>query len=320
MPVVERSLVNRIALWTIVALLIVGGSWALGRKASSHPSPAAKAKDQPVVETATDRPAGDFVLATVNGEPIYHTDFVLAVQSLPAAAQPIAATASGRHLVLEELVRLKVLKQEAKRQGLDRDPEVAMQLASALDNMLAAAALEKMVSDAPTDLREFYEANTNQFRGTRVRQIVVAYDGGLIPPRHGGRAMSEADAKKKASDIAGRIRGGESFASVAAAESDDPQTAEDGGSLGLVRPGQLGQNLETEIEKLQPNVVSDPIRSPYGFHVFEVTGREVSSFEQVEGALVQQGSQLRAQILMNALRETANVRIEDASFFERAGP
>jgi parvulin-like peptidyl-prolyl isomerase len=242
------------------------------------------------------------------------------VQSLPPAAQPIAAKPAGKRVILDELIKLKVLKQEAKRKGIDKDPDVAVQLSSALDNMLAAVALEKLVSDAPVDLRAFYDAYTDQFRGTRVRQLIVSYDGGLIPPKNGGKALSEADAKARASELAKRIRGGEDFGAVASAESDDVQSAPQGGDLGLVRPGQLGTALEGEIEKLGLNEVSEPIKSAYGIHIFEVTGREVSTFEQVEGALQQQGGKLRAQIIVNDLREKAKVKIENDQFFEAQVP
>jgi peptidyl-prolyl cis-trans isomerase C len=313
--------VNRIALWTVVSLLLISGAWMLGQKGGSHaPETAGTSPEAEVAPADVPRPKGDFILATVNGEPIYHTDFVLAVQSLPPAAQPIAAKAAGKKVILDELIKLKVLKQEARRRGLDKEPEIAVQLSSALDNMLAAVALERLVSDAPSDMQAFYEAYRNQFRGTRVRQVLVAYEGGLIPPKEGGRALPEAEARAKASRLADRIRSGESFGAVATAESDDTQSATQGGDLGLVRPGQLGTALESEIDKLEVNRVSEPIKSAYGFHVFEVTGREVSTFDQIEGALRSQGGQLRAQIVVNDLREKANVTIENEAFFEPTVP
>jgi len=299
---------------------MIGGAWMLGQKGSTHTSAGAESHEESATEAPAARPAGDFVLATVNGEPVYHTDFVLAVQSLPPAARPIAAKAAGKRVILEELVKLKVLKQEAKRKGLDKDPDVSAQLNSALDNMLAAVALEKMVSDSPGDLQAFYDAYRNQFRGTRVRQILLAYEGGLVPPKAGGKAMSADEAKAKAAELAKRIRGGEDFAALAAAESDDEQTAQQGGDLGLVRPGQLGMALDNEIEKLAINEVSEPVKSAYGIHVFEVTGREVSTFEQIESALRQQGPQLRAQIIVNEIKEKAKVTIENPEFFEEQVP
>lgn len=311
---------NRIALWTVVALLLVGGAWALGRKAPGHAAEATGEKVVLAAATPVERPTGDFVLATVNGEPIYHTDFVLAVQSLPPAAQPIAAKPAGKRLVLEQLIKLKVLKQEAERKELARDPEVAVQLGYILDSMLADVAMQKLVTESPQDLRGFYDAYTNQFRGSHVRQILIAYDGGIVPPKGGGKAPAEPDARRKAEDLAKRVRAGEDFAALAARESDDVQTAGSGGSLGLVRPGQLGSLLDGEIDKLEVNQVSDPIRSAYGFHVFEVTGREISTFEQIEGSLRQQGEQLRAHVVVNDLKEKAKVRIENEEFFETVVP
>jgi peptidyl-prolyl cis-trans isomerase C len=319
-PLIERSLVNRIALWTVVALALVAGAWTLGRKAPSHAAGTSAAEGRSAVDAPAERPTGDFILATVNGEPIYHSDFVLAVQSLPPAAQPIAAKPVGKRLVLDQIVKMKVLKQEAESKGMAREPEIAVQLSYVLDSMLAEVALEKLVSGSPQELRAFYDAYTNQFRGARVRQILVAYDGGIIPPKSGGKALAEPDARKKAEDIARRIRSGEDFASVAASVSDDVQSAGSGGSLGLVRPGQLGSVLDGAIETLEINQVSDPIRSAYGYHVFEVTGREISTFEEIENSLRQQGEQLRAHVVVNDLKEKARVEIENKEFFETFVP
>lgn len=307
----------------MVTLLLIAGAWSLGptgAKSETGGHAEATAEAPSPTNRDVERPEGDFQIATVNGEPIYHADFVLAVQSLPPSAQPIAAKPAGKRVILEEMIKVKILEQEAKRLGLDREPEVAVQLNSALDNLLAGVALERLVSSAPKDLREFYDAYTNQFRGTSVRQVLIAYDGGLIPKRGGGTSPSEAEAMKKAIQIAKRLRGGEDFASVAAAESDDDQTAKNGGSLGVVRPGQLGSLLDGAVDALAINEISDPIRSAYGIHIFEVTGREISPFEQMEVSLRRQGDPLRARIVVNDLKEKASVEITNPQFFEETVP
>ena len=65
--------------------------------------------------------------------------------------------------------------------------------------------------------------------------------------------------------------------------------------------------------------MSDPLRSPYGFHVFQVTAREVPTFEQVKPALEQQGTNLRARIVVNAVKDNAKIELNE-SFFEEKIP
>ncbi len=299
---------------------LVGGAWFLGQNTlAGHGATPPTERYEIDVESAN-RPIGDFVIATVNGEPIYHSEFIIAVQSLPGAAQPITSRPAGKRVMLEELVKLKVLKQEAIRNGWTREPNIAAEIATALDGMVASVALDRLVNEEPDDLESFYNRYRNEFRGTRTRQILIAYRGGLIMPRGGGKAAREAEAIKRADEIVGRLRSGEDFAAVARAESDDEPTASRGGDLGLVRPGQLGSVLDSTVELLEIDEISEPIKSAYGIHVFQVTGRETSTYDEVRGSLQRQGASLKARIVVNALKTAAKVEIQNEEFFEGIVP
>jgi parvulin-like peptidyl-prolyl isomerase len=307
--------VKRIVLWSVVGLLLVAGVWYGGRQGIGK-APEASVEKPAEAPAPAARPAGDVVIARVNGEAIYKSDYEIALASLPAQAKAIAAKASGRRLILDEIVKLKILKQQAEAMGVDKDPEIQAQVAAMRDNILAASALEKIVSEAPTDVQAFYDKYKNQFRAAKVRQILVGYDGSIIPQKPGAEKITTAQAEVKAAALVARIRKGEDFAAIAKAESDDVKSAERGGELGTLRPGQLGPNLEGPIDKLTVNEVSDPVSSPYGVHIFQVTEREITPFEQVKPALEQQGMNLRAQIVVNSIREGAKIEVEE-SFFEQ---
>lgn len=306
---------KRIVLWSVVGLLLVAGVWYGGRQGIGKASEATVEKPAEAPAPAA-RPAGDIVIARVNGEPIYKSDYEIALESLPAQAKAIAAKPAGRRLILDEIVKLKILKQQAEKMGVDKDPAIIAQVAAMRDNILAASALEKIVSEAPTDVQGFYDKYKNQFRATKVRQILVGFDGSIIPQKPGAAKITEAQAEEKAAAIVARLRKGEDFAALAKAESDDVKSGERGGELGMLRPGQLGPNLEGPIDKLQVNEVSDPVHSPYGVHIFQVTGREITPFETVKPALEQQGMNLRAQVVVNAVRENAKIEVEE-SFFDQ---
>jgi len=300
--------------------MLVGGAWYLGQNNPAEPGAPSSTGTRAIDVESAERPVGDFVIATVNGEPIYHSEFVIAVRSLPGAAQPIAAKPAGKRVILEELVKLKVLKQETLQEGWSREPDVAVEIASALDNILASVALERLVGEAPNDLEGFYNKYKNEFRGTHTRQILIAYDGGLFGPRGGGKALPEAEAFEVAEGIAGRLRAGEDFASIATAESDDEPSSARGGELGMVRPGQLGSVLDSAVELLEINEISEPIKSAYGIHIFQVTGREIPTFDEVRGDLQRQGEALKARIVVNSLKSEARVEIENDEFFEEIVP
>ncbi len=73
-------------------------------------------------------------------------------------------------------------------------------------------------------------------------------------------------AAKRATDVYERAKGGEDFAKLAVAYSNS-QTALDGGALGWRKGSELPTFLADVIAKLKPGEVSEPLRTPTGFHI-----------------------------------------------------
>jgi len=86
--------------------------------------------------------------------------------------------------------------------------------------------------------------------------------------------VSEADARRKLAGLYDRIRHGEKFAELAKLFSQDG-AASKGGDLGWLYPGDTVPEFERAMNALQPNVVSEPVQSPFGFHLIEVLERRV---------------------------------------------
>ena len=80
-----------------------------------------------------------------------------------------------------------------------------------------------------------------------------------------------------------RIDNGEDFASLAQEHSDDIGSAQEGGELGWTNPGQMVPEFETAMANAEIGVVTEPVRSEFGWHILEVTGRRTEDFaEQVK--------------------------------------
>ena len=77
----------------------------------------------------------------------------------------------------------------------------------------------------------------------------------------------------KAQRLAERVRGGERFASLALTESDG-RNALNGGDLGWRSAAELPGFAADAIAKLETGQVTDPLRSPSGFHLFYVADLE----------------------------------------------
>ncbi|WP_456380394.1 SurA N-terminal domain-containing protein [Thiolapillus sp.] len=116
-------------------------------------------------------------------------------------------------------------------------------------------------------LRAYYEQHKDEFQAPeerRVRHILVQV------PENADEAAVEA-AKAKIEDIAKRLESGESFEVLAKEFSDDPGSRDQGGDVGWISPGLMAKAFEEEAYSLEAGKLGKPVRTPFGFHLLEVT-------------------------------------------------
>jgi peptidyl-prolyl cis-trans isomerase D len=116
-------------------------------------------------------------------------------------------------------------------------------------------------------LRAFFEQRRSELSEPaqrRARHI-------LVKVSQGAAEDAVAAAKAKAAAALERIRGGADFAAVAREVSDDPGSAAKGGDLGWFERGVMVKEFEDAAFAQAPGKAGDPVRSPFGFHVIEVT-------------------------------------------------
>jgi peptidyl-prolyl cis-trans isomerase SurA len=77
-----------------------------------------------------------------------------------------------------------------------------------------------------------------------------------------------------------RIEGGEDFAELAKEYSDDIGSAQEGGELGWTNPGQMVAEFEAAMANAEVGVITEPVRSEFGWHILEVTGRRTEDFSE----------------------------------------
>ncbi|MFV2055265.1 MAG: peptidylprolyl isomerase [Thiohalomonadales bacterium] len=114
---------------------------------------------------------------------------------------------------------------------------------------------------------------TRLLQETKARHILIA-----IEP-----TLDENVALENIQKIRQRLESGEDFATLAKAQSDDKGSGEQGGDLGWTRPGQMVKPFELAMNSLAVGVVSEPIRTQFGWHLIEVQERrEVDNTESYE--------------------------------------
>jgi peptidyl-prolyl cis-trans isomerase SurA len=100
---------------------------------------------------------------------------------------------------------------------------------------------------------------------TRARHILVKTS----------EVVSEADALRRLAGLRERIAGGADFAQLARLNSEDG-TAARGGELGWVHPGDTVPEFERAMNALKPGELSEPVRTPFGFHLIQVLERRTA--------------------------------------------
>jgi len=87
--------------------------------------------------------------------------------------------------------------------------------------------------------------------------------------------MDDAVVEQRLNDIRDDILNGDDFAAIAKAVSEDPGSAIEGGDLGWAGPGTFVPEVEAVLEKLALEEISEPFRSPFGWHVVQLLERRV---------------------------------------------
>jgi peptidyl-prolyl cis-trans isomerase SurA len=86
--------------------------------------------------------------------------------------------------------------------------------------------------------------------------------------------MSEADARKKLTEIRGKIVAKQaSFEDMARQFSQDSFAAK-GGDMGWIETGDIPPEFETAMNALKPGDISDVVKTPFGLHIIQVVERK----------------------------------------------
>jgi peptidyl-prolyl cis-trans isomerase SurA len=128
--------------------------------------------------------------------------------------------------------------------------------------------------------------------------------------------VSEADAKVKIDRLRDRLVAGASFEDIARANSEDASSAK-GGDLGWLSPGDTVPDFEHAMDKLAVNEISQPIRTPFGWHLIQVLERRKQDVtverrrEQARQAIRQRKSDEQFEEFVRQLRDRTYVEYKN---------
>ena len=210
-------------------------------------------------------PPPTFGEVKVNGVEIMPEAIAEEIQHHPAPDAETAWTEAARALAIREL-----LVQEAHRAGLSSEPLTDESGRDETDDdALVRAVLEKEVTPATpseAECRRYYDANQERFRTPDL------FDAAHILMEPEGADDSAWDnAHRQALQIIEQI-GNDAAAFAAAARTHSGcASAQQDGSLGQIRRGELVPEIQVALERLADGTTAgEPVRSRFGWHILRL--------------------------------------------------
>jgi peptidyl-prolyl cis-trans isomerase SurA len=106
--------------------------------------------------------------------------------------------------------------------------------------------------------------------------------------------QDDATTRQRLAGLRDRILAGEDFEALASVTSEDPGSGSRGGDLGWTSPGTFDPEFEKVLESLEPDQISEPFRTRFGWHIVQMLGRRTHD----------QSDEVRRQRVLIALRES----------------
>ncbi len=240
------------------------------------------------------------VVATVSGEDVRLSELEKVKASIPQLKDiPMQVVYSQ---LLDAYINNKVILDQAKKEGLQNNPDVKKALKNAEDQILFQAYLAKQLQArmTPDKLQAIYQQEVKNFvpqDEIRARHILVA-------------------TQKEANDIIVQLKAGADFATLADKYSlDKDPNALNGGDLGYFTKNMMIPEFADAAFSLQKGKFSQkPVKTAFGWHVIKVEDVRKSAppaYEEVEDAVKARFAEVMAAQIMQEERDKAQVKIFD---------
>jgi peptidyl-prolyl cis-trans isomerase C len=240
------------------------------------------------------------VVAKVNGVEMRQGDLVAAELEIGQQLAQMQGDARRDYLITY-VADIMLLTEAAEAKKLNESDEFKQQLELARKKLLMDKLLENEAKAATTDaaMRKVYDDATKQMGAepeVRARHILVETE-------------DEAKAIKDELD-----KGGD-FAEISKQKSKDTGAAAEGGDLGYFSKEQMVPEFAEAAFNLEKDKISDPVKSPFGWHIIKVEDkrtRPLPDFEQVKGQIETFVKRKAQAEYVTKLREAAKIERLDS--------
>ena len=239
-------------------------------------------------------------------------DFEGNILRIPEDKRPTFRTSYDRvAAVVDNVFVTRSVAEKAREAGLDRDPAVQARLRQLQDGFLADLYLKKVEKEfeganLEARAKELYIADKAKYmtdEEVQMQQILV-----------GVKCRTKEKAQELARKAHEEALSSPDFLAVAARYSDEGERADKGGDLGWGAVKAFAPSLRETVSKMKKGEISEPVESPFGYHVFKLIDRkppQQKPFDAVKKEIIEgERSALRrqkAEELVNGVRNSKTV-------------
>jgi len=163
--------------------------------------------------------------------------------------------------------------------------------------------LEPEVKVSEEEISQYFDLNRESYgtpKKVRARHILFKAEG-----------EADADAiegaRKKALSVSEEAKAGADFAELAKKHSDDPGSKPKGGDLGFFEEDKMVKPFSDAAFSMKPGEISDPVRSPFGWHVIKVEKVQEAKEPALDNTVK---DEIRAELVQDGARTLAYDRAE----------
>jgi peptidyl-prolyl cis-trans isomerase C len=251
-----------------------------------------------LVATVSSPAFASIELAKIGSKSLTDTDMKRLMGPIPEGQkQQINGDPDVKSRMVDNMVTEELFVQEAEKTGVTKDQEFKTALDRARRQLLTQRYLQRKVQPKINDanVKAFFEKNKSRYSQDEVHAYHVLL-------------KTEAEAQ----EVYKKAKAGEDFEVLAKKYSKDPSAAQNMGDLGFFTRSRMVPQFADAAFKMKPGEISQPVKSPFGYHVIKVVekrnGKPVKFDEvkeQVKGDL--QNESINA--LIDSLKKANKVTI-----------
>jgi peptidyl-prolyl cis-trans isomerase C len=235
-------------------------------------------------------------VATVNGSAITRPEYDLFVKDLLQGKQQ-ELTADQKNQVLDDLINMQLLADQAEKDGLQNDPDTVAQLHLLHEKVMADAEQQKFVKSfqpSDADLKTEYDTAVAAMDKTeyKARHILVA-------------------SKEEGQQIIKKLKGGAKFEELAKTQSTDTGSKNNGGDLGWFTTSRMVKPFADAVVALKKGEITpEPVQTQFGWHVIQLEDTRDKTpppFDQVKTQLTNQLIRKKLQAYVADLKKNAKI-------------